>query len=437
MQDDAADGNTDDPAGERRYHRLDQELSRDLRRRGAKRDPRRELALTARRSHQRQVGDVDRADEQHECGTGPQQVQRAANRTSQRLLQRCDGGVHPQPFIIELREAPHGVGVQRVELRPHLLDRGLGAESANVEIAVACAPAVGFLFRREGQRNPELDVARIAGMPLIAAIEEREIRRHHANDGVGLAGPPESQRLSECIRSATVELLPQTVTDDDLLIVANLAFVVRERPSSSWFHPQHPEQRRCDAHAANLLRDPSDRQRVVPEREHRLLFERGQCGQPVEGRRHVVRQDVVRRNRRIDVAHADDAIGFGDRKRPEQHRVHHGEDGGVGAQAHAERQHDGSAEARRFDELPHSVANIARDAAAEPTFRRWREAEDCRLGVEQFGAERVPVGDLMLQLAPGLGIRQAIGAKALVNLVELVAPLVDNLLFALRRQTES
>ena len=86
--------------------------------------------------------------------------------------------------------------------------------------------------------------------------------------------------------------------------------------------------------------------------------------EPIEIGRHVVRQDVVGRDGRVDVADADDAVGLGNGQRPQQHGVDDGEDGGVGAQADGERQDDGGAEARVLDEQPELARDVAHDSGA-------------------------------------------------------------------------
>ena len=80
----------------------------------------------------------------------------------------------PSSVESKLRKPRDVRGMKRIELRLHLLDRGLRAESPDMEEAVASPGAVGFLLRRERQRNPELNAIARAGVAVVALIEERE-----------------------------------------------------------------------------------------------------------------------------------------------------------------------------------------------------------------------------------------------------------------------
>jgi hypothetical protein len=309
-----------------------------------------------------------------------------------------------------------------------------------------------LLLRRERQREPELHALRPAGMAVVAAIEEREVPRHHPDDGVRPARPVEPDRLADGSGVAAVQPLPQPVTEHDLLLVANLPLGVGEGAPQRRGHAQHAEQRRRDPHAADFLGDAVDGQRVVPEREQALLLERRQGAEPVEVRGHVVRQDVVRRDGGIHVAHPDDAVGLGHRQRPQQDGVDDGEDGGVRAETEAEGEDDGGGEPGLPDELAEARADVAGQAGGrartEPcqhaahralgqrSPRRVGEAEDGGLGVDQFLAERGPVRDLPLQVPPRLVVGPPGGAKLVVDLLELGGPLVDDLVLAPRRQPE-
>ena len=72
---------------------------------GAERQARRQLLQPRARPHERQVRDVDAADEQHEQRAAPHQVQRRPYLADQGVLQRVDGRVKP------------GVDQQRLQLR--------------------------------------------------------------------------------------------------------------------------------------------------------------------------------------------------------------------------------------------------------------------------------------------------------------------------------
>ena len=121
----------------RRQQRFDEELSRDLQSSGSESDARSQFAPACVGARQRQVGNVEGTDQQHDAGSGPEQIERASNRSRQRFLERRHRAVHAKLGIAELRKSFDVRRVKHVELRLDLLDGRAGPQPADVKEAVA------------------------------------------------------------------------------------------------------------------------------------------------------------------------------------------------------------------------------------------------------------------------------------------------------------
>ena len=414
---------------------------------------RRQLTGPDARARQREVRDVEGADKQHERHAAPQQIQDSADASGERVLERRDGRVHVQLGQAELRKALEHRGIERVDLRPHLLDRGAGPQPADVVEPVAGARRVGLLRFRERQRNPELNlVACRLRVTVAAAVEEREPAWHDADNRVALPCPTQPQIPADHGLIAAVEALPQSVAENDFLVLADLALVVGKSPSQRRVDPQKPEQRWRRSHAAELFSGAVDGKRVEPELKRRLILECVDRGQAIEIRRRRVGEDVVRGNRRIDVAQRDDAIGIGNRQRPQQDRVDDREDGGVRAKTDRERQRGRRGKAAGFEQESDARPQVPDEAAAdnrgeareqcslslpgERTVFRLGDPEEHRFGFEKLVAERLPVRDMTLDFTPGLLVGQTLGDQGVIRLLDLRRQLLDDLELARSRQRE-
>jgi hypothetical protein len=372
---------------------------------------------------------------------------------SSRLLQRPDGRVHLKSGEVELGEAFEHLLVPRVRLRAELIDRRARPEAADLEPAVAGSSILSLQRRRLRERDPEADgVACAPCVAVVPALEEGESARHDADNPVALAGPSQPNVFLEYVRVAAVQALPQAVAEDDPEIVAGHAVLVSEDPAERRLDLQHPEQRRCRAHAAQLLGHAVDDDRVEPAREHRKIVQRRQRLAPFEVRRRGVRDDVVRCDRRIHVAKRDEAIGLGDRERLEDHAVHDGEDRDVRAETDAERQQRGGGEPAGLDEELGARSQIADEADREPGLddredgalgvaREWppvrmHEPDDGRLGVEQGVAQGLRVRELRPNVPPGILVRRTARDERVVGLFELRSKLLDDLGFPIGRELE-
>src|SRR5262249_6997662 len=85
---------TDDDArsarSKRQHQALDDQLPRDLRPPRADRGPRRKLLGAQVRSGQRDIGQVNRPDQQDERGASPEEIERGSNAANEDLLEQFD-----------------------------------------------------------------------------------------------------------------------------------------------------------------------------------------------------------------------------------------------------------------------------------------------------------------------------------------------------------
>jgi hypothetical protein len=174
--------------------------------------------------------------------------------------------------LAPLRKAFEVGGVDRIELALRLLQRSAGREAAEVLPVVAVTRVIGLLTRGERGRAEQLDVG----------IEEHEARRHHADDLVRLAAEP--QILADRIITAAKHALPETVREDDDLLLSELALRISEELAAIRLRPQDAEERRRDQHRLDALgfAESAAADRDAGLAEQRLLFERGHVATAIE-----------------------------------------------------------------------------------------------------------------------------------------------------------
>ena len=111
----------------------------------------RELAPAAGRSHEKQIRQVDGADQEHEERACPQEIQGRAHVTDDFLLKRDDGrpktGVADKRF--ELRKTLVVAGIQRVDFPLRLFNRRTRLQPRDHHPGVAVARVVRLLIRGE------------------------------------------------------------------------------------------------------------------------------------------------------------------------------------------------------------------------------------------------------------------------------------------------
>src|SRR5262249_45388225 len=129
--------------------------------------------------------------------------------------------------------------VERIHLRLCLLYGCTRLEPADVVPAVVVPGIVGLLLSRKGQRNPESRFG----------IHELKTLWHYSDNGERTAA--ETDRLVDRFPSSGIKLLPEAITQDDLLLISDLAFTVVEYPALNGRHAQQPEQRWSRRHSTS------------------------------------------------------------------------------------------------------------------------------------------------------------------------------------------
>jgi hypothetical protein len=191
-----------------------------------------ELFQPRPRSNEHEVRDVDAADEQHEERPAPHQVQRRPNVADHVVLQRADdrmeSGVDDE--FLEMGKALEVRRVEPVDLGLRLIEGRARFEPGDLLEVVAVPHLVRLLDRRERQRSPQHDVG-----PLID-----EVLRHDADHGEGVA--VEAYIAADDRRVATEGRLPEAVAQNDLQLVAQLAFGIGKRAAKLRLHAEYPEE---------------------------------------------------------------------------------------------------------------------------------------------------------------------------------------------------
>ena len=92
-------------------------------------------------------------------------------------------------------------------------------------------------------------------------------------------------------------------------------------------------------HAGETLRIAFSANRLSVQSIQRQFFKRIRVAEPVVIVRHACRC-ALDAGLRVAVVNRDEAVGFGNRKRPQQNAIDNGENGCVGTDTHAQRQND-------------------------------------------------------------------------------------------------
>ena len=214
-----------------------------------------------------------------------------------------------------------------------------GLQPRDVRPVVAVPLIVGLLFGGEGDRQPHLDVG----------IEEPEVLREHADDRIRLA--VDADVAADRAVLAAEPLLPRCVGEDRLLGLADFAVLFGKDPPAQRLRLQQPEQRRRRHHRADALRFPLAAERHAARVIERLLLEDRRFAQPIVVVGHAGRSADHTRSR-IGVVHVDELLGVGHRQRPQEHRIDHREDRGVGPDTEGQREDGGGGEAAILPQQP-------------------------------------------------------------------------------------
>ena len=149
---------------------------------------------------------------------------------------------------------------------------------------------------------------------------------------------------------------PQTLADHGHRR-ARLLFRVGESASRDRRDPEHVQQRGADAVADELLGLSRAAQIEAGESDRRELVERPHLLAP----RHEIQHrcaEVRKVEPIVLLGDLDEAMGIGERQRPEQHRVHDGEHRRVRGDRQRDGQHDGRRERRRPPDRAERVPKI-------------------------------------------------------------------------------
>ena len=187
---------------------------------GAQRHAGEQIAPASMGFGQREVADVQRADQQDGDGPAPEQIDHAAEVADEERRERLDGGVKSRPL--------EQSGQVRLAFEERDVD-GVDFPLDLIDCHARCHPS--HVIPVVGHRVPDV-VGKHERDPVTHfGIEEREARGHHAHDGVGASGDPD--RGSDHHRVRAEAIAPEPVAQDDPVLVADLAFLARERPTQS------------------------------------------------------------------------------------------------------------------------------------------------------------------------------------------------------------
>lgn len=321
-------------AGHGQHQRLGQRTANQAPRAGAECHAQRQVVRAPERPRQHQTGDVHAHDQQHEAGRCEQHDERRPDVADQCVAEREQA--HAASVV--------GAGVGRGQtsgdgrqLGLGLRHRRLGAEPPD-HVEVLRAALGGELGRREGERHPRFGLERMRQ----TRPQDPDDFPRHAVDG---------DRRADQIRRAREPSRPQRVAHDHHRRGSGAGVLGRDDAAAKRSKTGDGEEAAGDRRAWHLFRRQRARHRegLARDRGHRL--EPAGAGLPVGevgGRRRGPQGRALRRRR----ADRDQAVGAGERQRPQQHRVDRAEDGGVGADADREREHRHGREGRLAQQGP-------------------------------------------------------------------------------------
>ena len=353
-----------------------------------------------RRARQQQIRHV-RARDQQDDGDGAQQHhQRTAGVADDFLLQgakRRAEAVAIVAWMIGLERRRHGV-----EIRLGLLAADAGLQARERRIAVRAAIVVAQRLGIEKERLPDLD----------APIGKLERGRHHANHLRRTT--IHRNRLPDDRRVRAEPPRPQRMTQHHDVVAAWLILVRDERAADLRGRAEQREERRGHDGAFDALGLAAAGEIESDGVVGRHLLE----GMTSIAIVHVLPgggRDVVE-PRTLQVApDHHESIRVAVRKRPQQHAVDDGKDGGVGTDAEREGEQHDDREPRIPAQGAEGITHVGGDQL------RPQPGSPRSNGVHVVGhrAERVVV-------------RRAGGAQLAVLIVEVLAKLLGDVVWPLR-----
>jgi hypothetical protein len=291
---------------------------------GAERTAHGHLALTRLGTREQQIGDVRARDQQQKADGAEKQPDRPADGADDFLTQRQHHGV--ELHLARVQSAVRPRLRERVEIIPRLIDRYAGLEPRRRIVAVVAMIGARLV--------PSSGSPQRARRGILEVGRQDELGRHDADDlvrhAVDLNRPPDHPRV------AGVPPLPEAVPENHEVRAVRHVLFGREQPSTDRRHTEHRKQVRGHRRRGEALRlsvsgeidltlapgsDIAQRPRLPPVTIHFAV------GHPrlIEGRPAAPDHHG--------------AVGVAPRQRPEQHGVHHAENGGIGADAERQRQH--------------------------------------------------------------------------------------------------
>ena len=324
---------------------LDQQLTHQVRARGAKRRSNRQLAPPAGGPRDQQARDVRARDEQDEPDRSLQQQQRAAHVADEILAQRHEDDI---ARAARIRMFALHVRSDRVHVVLGVVEADAVLDSPD-RLEVPDVPRrrkIALVDRRRGHRL-------LREYPQLRPVGPSETRRHDADDGRGLAVHVHAP--ADRCRVRSEERVPRRLIEDHHRLGRHRILCGRERPAERRRRAQHIEERCGDVRARQLLRVARlDREgeQLVAHAGHRRQrpvvvldveeLSRGMAGPRLVGRRRP---------------HADDPRFVAERQRTQQHAVDHAEDGGVGGNPERNRRDRNRREGGGFQEGAESVGH--------------------------------------------------------------------------------
>ena len=212
----------------RQHYSLGEKLSHDPRVTGTERRTNGQLAVTAGRAHQQQVGDVGARDQQDHDHAGLKQVQRPAHVADELIAERDRVTAEAAGFG-ERRADRETLDVpvdDDLELRVGLGNRGAGFQARHHLTELVAARAVRHLLRRERERHEQRNLR----------CEQLEVGRQHAHDTVRFAVDPDVP--AHDVPAGAVVGRPQRVRENHVLVRLRLRLIVRETTAQERLSPE-------------------------------------------------------------------------------------------------------------------------------------------------------------------------------------------------------
>jgi hypothetical protein len=277
----------------------------------------------------------------------------------QRLVQRDEPQAEPQPLVrVLLFEAP----ADGLHLVAGLLGRDAVAQARHRAQRVTAAP-----LRAVAERRHE----RLEEVHLRGGGRELEVGRQDADDRHGAVA--KCYLLADCAGVGVEEALPQPRADEDDGRRARPVFLRREGAPRHRLQVQQREEVGGHGRAGQLLlllADAQQRPRAgVGGDVRERLRPRAPVGEVRVGNDlRLVGPHAVAPRR-----HQPPRILV--RQRPQQHGVHHREDGAVGPDAERQRHHGDGRKPRPLRQHPQPVPNVLQQSPHESISTRLRIAD--------------------------------------------------------------